>query len=384
MSEVKKEPNSPGFEDDVSLSPSPPPSQPNGLVKQEDDDDDDNNNDDDDDQFEDSLDLDVSDTGSKVWLVRLPKFLLERWKDLETISGSELGKVRIRDQKGNEPWKVKLLLNDTPETADIPHEYDVSLVKQVVDNTYVFTEKDLANYKKDSHRNSPRPSSSSSATNGKMTTPKSVDQTKFTPYVKTIPKRTALVGTACHECLVMPSLKDQNYSKVVNQRKQMESNAQRAKVTFLNEMPGVNAASIGQSLRGKGSAFMRAQKKDTSKTGDGKATRIPKNELLDLLFKLFEEYDYWSMKGLRDRTKQPETYLKEVLETMAVLIKKGPYSMKYSLKPEFKQIKGMGGSLSAYMEKSGEQQSTSEISESIDEKNDQEDEDEDVEMETIF
>ena len=39
---------------------------------------------------------------------------------------------------------------------------------------------------------------------------------------------------------------------------------------------------------------------------NNKATRIPKNELLDLLFKCFQEYAYWSLKGLREYVKQPE------------------------------------------------------------------------------
>jgi transcription initiation factor TFIIF subunit beta len=39
---------------------------------------------------------------------------------------------------------------------------------------------------------------------------------------------------------------------------------------------------------------------------NNKATRIPKNELLDLLFKCFQEYAYWSLKGLREYIKQPE------------------------------------------------------------------------------
>ena len=205
------------------------------------------------------------------------------------------------------------------------------------------------------------------------------------PYVKTIPKQTALVGTACHECLVMPSLNDKNYSKVVNQRKAMEHATDRAKVTFLQEIPGVTTASFSSNLRGS-SMFMRAQKKDAAKSAEGKATRISQNELLDLLFRLFEEYDYWSMKGLRERTKQPESYLKEVLDTMAVLNKKGPYAMKYSLKPEFKQIKGSGDSLSEYMSKNKDQNNLNNITaeDQKDSNEEEEDDDDDVEMETVI
>ena len=102
---------------------------------------------DEDDVDEDSLDLNTTNADAKVWLVRLPKFLMEKWKDVSSTSGNDLGKVRIKNG-GAEPWQVKLVLNESPENDNIPHEYDIKLVKKVVDNTYVFTEKDLPNYKK--------------------------------------------------------------------------------------------------------------------------------------------------------------------------------------------------------------------------------------------
>lgn len=49
----------------------------------------------DEENYEDSLDLDMSKEGTKVWLVRLPKFLMEKWRNVESNSGKELGKVRI-------------------------------------------------------------------------------------------------------------------------------------------------------------------------------------------------------------------------------------------------------------------------------------------------
>ncbi|RCK67194.1 hypothetical protein Cantr_03483 [Candida viswanathii] len=51
------------------------------------------------------------------------------------------------------------------------------------------------------------------------------------------------------------------------------------------------------------SVFLRSsQGKNKS---EGRAIRMPKKDLLDLLFRLFEEYEYWSMKGLKERTRQP-------------------------------------------------------------------------------
>lgn len=373
-----------GFEDDVSLSPSSPGRDDDDGIKPEDRDISMGVEDDDDDGYEDANDLDLSGIGSKVWLVRLPKFLMERWKKVDSLSGQELGKVRIRNPQGDEPWKVKLMLNETRENADIPHEYDVNLVKQVVDNTFVFTEQDIQDHKRRANgtQQNNKPASAGPSRNNNNNTNSNNNSNngnhRYTPYVKTVSKKTALVGTACHECIVTPSLRDKNYSRVVRQRKVMESISSRPKVTLLNEVPGVAAG----SLKGPSTMFIRAQKTMAQK-GEGKATRIPKNELLDLLFRLFEEYDYWSMKGLRERTKQPEVYLKEVLESMATLIKKGPYSMKYCLKPEFKRIREQGGSLSSTLAMDESADAADQSAEASASQS-QDQDDDDMEMETIM
>lgn len=54
-----------------------------------------------DEAYEDSLDLDMTKEGTKVWLVRLPKFLMDKWRDVESNSGKELGKVRICNSNPN-------------------------------------------------------------------------------------------------------------------------------------------------------------------------------------------------------------------------------------------------------------------------------------------
>lgn len=56
-----------------------------------------------------------------------------------------------------------------------------------------------------------------------------------------------------------------------------------------------------------------------------KAHRLPRNELLDLLFAAFQEAVYWRLKSLKQRTQQPEAYLKEILGEIGVLVKRGPY-----------------------------------------------------------
>lgn len=68
-----------------------------------------------------------------------------------------------------------------------------------------------------------------------------------------------------------------------------------------------------------------------------KYARIPKNELLDLLFSCYERYTYWTLKALREETRQPEAYLRETLSSIADQHKRGPYVGQWSLKAEYVQ-----------------------------------------------
>lgn len=72
------------------------------------------------------------------------------------------------------------------------------------------------------------------------------------------------------------------------------------------------------------------------KATDNKAARMPRSELLSALFECFAEHEYWSMKGLREKLVQPEQYLKEVLEDIAVCNRSGKYVGKWMLKSEYK------------------------------------------------
>ena len=68
-----------------------------------------------------------------------------------------------------------------------------------------------------------------------------------------------------------------------------------------------------------------------------KAARIPQNELLDLILDCFKRYTYWPLKSLKMELNQPEAYLKETLDKVAVLIKTGPHTMTYQLRPEARE-----------------------------------------------
>lgn len=85
--------------------------------------------------------------------------------------------------------------------------------------------------------------------------------------------------------------------------------------------------------------MMSSQKTSTApghKPQQQKAARMPQNELLDKIFECFRKYNYWSMKALRAELQQPEAYLRETLDKVAVLAKSGAFATQWSLKTENK------------------------------------------------
>lgn len=64
--------------------------------------------------------------------------------------------------------------------------------------------------------------------------------------------------------------------------------------------------------------------------------RLPRPQLIDLLFNCFRDYEYWTFRALQEHTQQPQQYLREILVEVANIVRRGPYIGKYTLKPEFK------------------------------------------------
>lgn len=55
-----------------------------------------------------------------------------------------------------------------------------------------------------------------------------------------------------------------------------------------------------------------------------------------MLFVHFEQAPYWAAKALTEHVRQPQAYLKEVLQDVATLVPRGPYVGMWTLKEEFR------------------------------------------------
>jgi transcription initiation factor TFIIF subunit beta len=80
------------------------------------------------------------------------------------------------------------------------------------------------------------------------------------------------------------------------------------------------------------------EKPTKSKKLENKATRWPENKLLDEIAKCFSQHKYWSIKAFRGSIPQPEAYLRETLDKIAVLHRTGTFANHWSLKPEYQSM----------------------------------------------
>jgi transcription initiation factor TFIIF subunit beta len=86
---------------------------------------------------------------------------------------------------------------------------------------------------------------------------------------------------------------------------------------------------------------------------------------MDEMFQCFREFQYWSVKALRQRLVQPEAYLRQVLDKIAVLNKSGPFANHYSLAVGFQDRAGDNSKEAAADEEDDEEDGADEMEDVI-------------------
>ncbi|KAF2801545.1 uncharacterized protein BDZ99DRAFT_528280 [Mytilinidion resinicola] len=282
----------------------------------------------DDDFYEDTGELSIPPPHSlqEFWLTRVPDWLLKAWEHAGVDDEIEIGKIAIkRNTMGNE--QMKMLLNPgalnlgvapkdvKDELKDIPREYNVAPISNADDvNTYIFTEKDLPGYKPAAFGRS----RTDMGGQGQYRVQK--PRSKFR---KAIPKHTSLVGTPSRilECIPENLNADTQNFLAKRTKKAIQGNNSKTNITDFS----AHSYADGERTQKAFMNFVDVGGKRKARQ-ENKAARIPKNELLDQLHRLFDTYEYWAMKELKKRTRQPEAYLKETLNEIAALVKSGPYA----------------------------------------------------------
>ncbi|KAL9714655.1 hypothetical protein Ac2012v2_001314 [Leucoagaricus gongylophorus] len=328
------------------------------------------------------------DQGSgRVWLVKMPKFLLERWTAVRA-EDVHLATIRVYTPPpgtpgakprfvlflppNKEPKSVQedgasstpLPLPPPPQhsnrptfsfttsyvtTGAEPDCYELDMVNEAVENQIVVAE---------------RPKDPSLSVHGSSG-----------PY-NSRARTTILTGRIKHECNLRPSFSE-TYRKQMRGRHLMHNTKSR-QIKMIEEtgVPrgGINRLSSGVGV-GSGGAFSDLAKTRTKpQKGFERMARIPRNQLLDQLFSHFRDMSHWGLRPLRDKTQQPEAYLKEVLSEIAFLHRSGEHNGMWELKDNFKDenIKAENVPASNLGESSG-------VKMELDEDYDEEEDDDDME-----
>lgn len=289
------------------------------------------------DEFEDDTDLIFPNPQQQhrgAWLVKVSGDMWKAWNDIYQNQPDdaqiEVGKLRVYMPKpGEEDQKVQILLNDDFEQhKPLPKVWNLEMKSTSYANTVVFSEKDL-----DRHRAKQIGNTRNLAAGKPSGIPGKSDRygpRKPGSYRTAIPKQTMLAPPVKNEAVAKP-VEDQS-SLDFFKRQYNAAFEESRKTKFINRVdkgqlhPG--AASTGFTF---GSITSKPGKGLKKKEPKEKNVRMPEDQLLDALQECFRQYPYWSITALRQHLRQPDVWIKEVLEKIAVLIRSGQFHGNYKL-----------------------------------------------------
>ncbi|KAF1833291.1 transcription initiation factor IIF [Decorospora gaudefroyi] len=264
-----------------------------------------------------------------IWLTRIPDWLYDAVSKWDNVAdGSDNDQIQIGEvcafatTSGIDKTKpMRVFLNDRWRAkTHLPSAFQLDpapVSDTLLGNTYVFTEKDLPGFRGQTFGYGQR-------NRGGVQDPGARVQ-KRTKYKKAIPKQTALIGHATRQYNANPletkEFKDFSAARI---KQAIQGSHTTTIITKDTEVSDVNNSI---TLNNRFKNFIRPTNK--AKPQQNKSARIARVDLIDILHELFDEYQYWPMKALKSRTKQPEQYLKEVLGDIAVLVKSGPFASNW-------------------------------------------------------
>lgn len=232
--------------------------------------------------------IDTSHCDRRVWLVKVPDFLEEAIADIEE-DGLEIGTVRAIPALPNSSSGpvIKLFLNEKGPCKRVPLEYDLKLSKSS-QTMHIFCEDAFG-------------------------------------------KALFIEGRVEQECQLKPVI-SKEYLSIMKERNDSTSKSQRH-LQIMDDPNDIQRASFIPHTK---ESVILARKKERRLNPDSRKERIPKQDLINILFNAFSSSPHWSFKALIDHTQQPSLYLKEILSEIAIFNIRGPYKNLYELKSDYK------------------------------------------------
>ncbi|KAJ2914827.1 hypothetical protein MD484_g5575, partial [Candolleomyces efflorescens] len=198
--------------------------------------------------------------------------------------------------------------NSIPTTGSDPDIYEMEMINESLDNQIVVAERPKEQYPNIPHN----------------------------PRARMV----ILTGKIRHEANLRPAFSSSYRRQMRERNRKANTPARQVMMIEQAKIPGgkggINRLSAGVGM-GAGRAFSDAIKaKQKNKAPFERMARMPRNQLLDHLFSSFRESPRWAIKVLREKTQQPEAYLKEVLSEIAFLHRSGEFNGFWELKANYK------------------------------------------------
>ncbi|XP_031585298.2 general transcription factor IIF subunit 2-like [Oreochromis aureus] len=223
-----------------------------------------------------------------VWLVKVPKYLSQQWD--KAAEKGDVGKITIGKKQGK--TEVCFSLSDELTALDAVGENDASLQ---VPKDHPFT----------------------------MHT---VGGQTMAVFSHSDTDEISLEGMVVHRAECRPVVTD-SYMKLKKLQIKESVKPQR-----LSQQLERAVTTIFKPVANHDFNVEYEKKKKT----EGKMVRAERQLVLDMLFSAFEKHQYYNIKALVDITKQPVTYLKEIMREIGTYNSKGAHKSTWELKPEYR------------------------------------------------
>ncbi|XP_073971889.1 transcription factor TFIIFbeta [Rhodnius prolixus] len=243
-------------------------------------------------------DLDLSNSGRGVWLVKVPKYISNRWE--KAPGNIEVGKLKISKATGQKA-QVSLSLSESvlclkePGEQNIPkdHRLDVSMVTKQTLGVF-------SHYCPTNNPDAIVPESEKLCLEGKI-----VQKLECRPYADNCYMKLKLESIRKAS---VPSRQLKQLDKVVTNFKPVSDHKHNIEY-------------------------------EEKKKAEGKKARDDKEVVLEMIFAAFEKHQYYNIKDLVTKTRQPVVYLKEILKEVCNYNLKNPHKNMWELKPEYRHYK---------------------------------------------
>lgn len=234
------------------------------------------------------MELDLSASARPIWLVKVPKYVAQRWEKSE--KNGHIGKIRVGKKFGKPDFSLmmdeklaKTKLN--PDDPEIPVEHKLQVM---------------------------------SASPGTMMV-----------YSQGASDKLSVEGNVVQRLECRPVTSD---SYMMMKRKQIELAHKPSKVT--QHIKNIQVKTFKPIARHKNIVEYEKKKKE-----EGKKPRLEKEKVMDILFNAFENHQFYQLKDLSKISAQPIPYLKEILNEIGTYHQRAPHKYMWELKPEYRHYK---------------------------------------------